>query len=200
MVSAELVDALVSPATALNALFQKAVADGKIDDFPSIVNQRFSSIFAGDALDQVCRVQFFVLSIYEPPKLFRQIPLLDTANPPYAYSSLSLVRFRAMVQDTSCSPEMYISSLTDTKCGGWGLESEAELPMALDLHSDFSVLKERDVLWAVSIPGEGHWCSRSYSTSKARAPTSPNNGQFSNSNYISDKFVDDLPLDRSITL
>lgn len=104
-----------------------------------------------------------------------------------------------MVQDTSCSPEMYISSLTDIKCGGWGLESEAELPTALDLRPDLSVLKERDVLWAVNIPGEGHWCSPPYSTSTARAPASPNDGQF-NSNYIPDVFSDDLPLDRSITL
>lgn len=77
MVSAELVDALVSPATTLNALFQKVVADGNTDDFPSIVNQRFSSIFAGDALDQVCRVSFSVLSTYEPNT---EIVSLDTST------------------------------------------------------------------------------------------------------------------------
>lgn len=75
---------------------------------------------------------------------------------------MSLVKFRAMVQDTSCSPEMYLSSLSESACGGWGLDSLVELPAGnFDLRSNSNVLKERDVVWAVSVPGQGHWCDRS---------------------------------------
>ena len=76
-----------------------------------------------------------------------------------------------MVQDTSYSPEMYLSSVKDSRCGGWGLDATEELPEDLDLHSDFNVLKERDVIWAVSIPGEGHWCDPSRGPACSTAPS-----------------------------
>ncbi|KAL5490150.1 hypothetical protein ACEPAI_4983 [Sanghuangporus weigelae] len=141
MVSGSLVDALVSPSEALKDLFARAVVDRKIHDFPIIARDHFASLFSGDALDQV--------------------PILDVLHPPNSYAPMSLVRFTAMVQDTSCSPEMYLSCLQDSICGGWGLDSLVELPEIFTLQSDPNILKERDVIWAVTIPGQGHWCEQS---------------------------------------
>ncbi|KAL5533277.1 hypothetical protein ACEPAF_5053 [Sanghuangporus sanghuang] len=141
MVSGSLIDALVSPSQTLKDLFARAVADRKIHDFPIIVRDHFASLFSGDALDQV--------------------PILDVLHPPNSYAPMSLVRFTAMVQDTSCSPEVYLSCLKDVICGGWGLDSLVELPENLNLRSDSDTLKERDVIWAVTIPGQGHWCEQS---------------------------------------
>lgn len=60
-----------------------------------------------------------------------------------------------MVQDTSPSPEMYLSKLKGDECGGWGITDEEYT------NSDYSYddLKECTVVWAVSIPGENEWCS-----------------------------------------
>jgi|ERR1700722_2261823 len=81
-----------------------------------------------------------------------QIPPLDVNHPPEIYSNRSLVSFRAMVQDTSLSPEIYLSRKADGTCGGWGLGD-------CDETNDYTLLKECTVVWAVSIPGESPWCS-----------------------------------------
>lgn len=64
-----------------------------------------------------------------------------------------------MVQDTSPSPEMYLSSLLGNKCGGWGLAEDLASELS-DEAVDYDKLKERSVLWGVSIPGETTWCSQ----------------------------------------
>jgi len=74
-------------------------------------------------------------------------------------SSRSLVQFPAMVQDTSASPELYISYFQDSvRCGGWSLNED----IALDSDStpagcDYSNLRERTVIWAVDVPGIAPW-------------------------------------------
>ncbi|KAI5121017.1 hypothetical protein M0805_005963 [Coniferiporia weirii] len=140
MVSSTFVDALASPTNALKHLFEKSgISESNSIDFPKIVSEHFSSVFASDdALDQ--------------------IPSLDIVRPPHTHAPLSLVRFRAMVQDTSCSPEMYLSSLGDLQYGGWGLEDSYENLSLGQL--DHTKLKERSILWAINIPGECDWCSR----------------------------------------
>lgn len=72
-----------------------------------------------------------------------------------------LVRFRAMVQDTSPSPEIYLAKLPGARCGGWGLgEDDAYAPDQTPGESiEYADLKERIVLWAVTIPGESPWCA-----------------------------------------
>lgn len=64
------------------------------------------------------------------------------------------MRFRAMVQDTSPSPEMYLSKLQGNKCGGWGITNEASTE-----NEDYSYadLQECAIIWAVSVPGENQW-------------------------------------------
>lgn len=58
-----------------------------------------------------------------------------------------------MVQDTSPSPEMYLSKLKGDKCGGWGITDEEST------NSDYSYddLQECTIVWAVSVPGENEW-------------------------------------------
>jgi len=65
-----------------------------------------------------------------------------------------------MIQDTSASPEVYVKSLEDGSCGGWGIYEqglrsrgeEQEYPAI-----DYSNLGERESVWAVTIPGETLW-------------------------------------------
>lgn len=71
-------------------------------------------------------------------------------HPPESHKSRSLVRFRAMVQDTSLSPEMYLSSLRGGRAGGWGVTEDSET-------LNYSDLRECTVLWAVSIPSDSTW-------------------------------------------
>jgi hypothetical protein len=80
-----------------------------------------------------------------------QIPALDVKHPPESYSAGALVRFRAMVQDTSPSPEMYLSKLEGNKCGGWGITNEVATE---DVDYSNADLQECTVIWAVSVPGE----------------------------------------------
>jgi len=65
-----------------------------------------------------------------------------------------------MIQDTSASPEVYLTSLEDGSSGGWGIYEhtiqsrgeEQEYPTI-----DYSKLGERESVWAVTIPGETSW-------------------------------------------
>lgn len=60
-----------------------------------------------------------------------------------------------MVQDTSLSPELYLSTLKNGDCGGWGITD--------DLSSEDDVrytdLRECSVFWGVSVPGLSSWCN-----------------------------------------
>ena len=65
-----------------------------------------------------------------------------------------------MVQDTSPSQELYLSSDVNLPCGGWGIaESSANLSTESGQSVSYDKLRERTVLWAVSIPGEASWCA-----------------------------------------
>ncbi|KAH7927729.1 hypothetical protein BV22DRAFT_1084528 [Leucogyrophana mollusca] len=136
MVSALLIDALKNPTKALQDLYSTRAAD--IDTFPGTVASHFSEIFL------------------KTKNTFRELPPLDVAHPPESYSDRSLVRFRAMIQDTSPSPEMYLPILKGNKCGGWGIShdmNEDQWPSGFD----YSNLRECTTVWAVSVPGEAAW-------------------------------------------
>jgi hypothetical protein len=67
-----------------------------------------------------------------------------------------------MVQDTSESPEVYLASMPGSgTCGGWGLSDDASQREDVLENSplDYSNLRERSVVWAVSVPGESQWVS-----------------------------------------
>ena len=61
-----------------------------------------------------------------------------------------------MVQDTSLSPEIYLSKLRDGKCGGWGLTDTSQ-GESDDSNFNYNHLRDCVVLWAVSVPGETEW-------------------------------------------
>lgn len=90
-----------------------------------------------------------------------EIPVLDIRNPPESHRDRSLVRFRAMVQDTSPSSEMYLRQSGKGSVCGWGIHEEAVDDRQQDI--DYSQLRECNILWAVSVPGESEWCHQELS-------------------------------------
>ena len=60
-----------------------------------------------------------------------QIPIIDIQHPPESFPHGTLVTFNGMVQDTSISPELYLVNR--------------------------DILKECNVFWVVSIPGQSPW-------------------------------------------
>ncbi|KAI0340694.1 hypothetical protein BDW22DRAFT_1486089 [Trametopsis cervina] len=133
MVSAYLADALRDPTAELNDLYTKSSLSA---DFPSEVARHFSAVFASD-------------------DAFREILTLDAYNPPSSHPDRGLVRFRAMVQDTSPSSEMYLRKTQSGTLGGWGLHTDEE---GSGSQIDYGDLRECTVVWAVNVPGESAWC------------------------------------------
>ncbi|KZT66826.1 hypothetical protein DAEQUDRAFT_694992 [Daedalea quercina L-15889] len=136
MVSAYRVETLRNPTIALQDFYKECSAENN-DNFPRLVSDHYSQVF---------RV----------PEAFNEIPTLDVRNPPDSFPDRALVRFRAMVQDTSASSEMYLSKSKSGACGGWGIEFAEEE----DGRVDFGDLRECTVLWAVSIPAQSKWCAK----------------------------------------
>ncbi|KAJ7684781.1 hypothetical protein DFH06DRAFT_1027944, partial [Mycena polygramma] len=126
MVSSLLVDTILDPTRELLDLYDANHAD----DFPAKVAAHFADIFASkDA--------------------FSEIPSIHTVDP--RQRDRCLVSFRAMIQDTSPSPEMYLAKRSGGRCGGWGLADDASEPL------NYADLRENAVLWAVNVPDESEW-------------------------------------------
>ncbi|KAG6910910.1 hypothetical protein DXG01_006593 [Tephrocybe rancida] len=128
MVSSLLADALADPTAVLNGL-----NSDDLDAFPAAVTEHFKQIF---------RTQ----------NAFTEIPPLTV---PENHADREIVRFRAMVQDTSASPEMYLARRTGGRWGGWGQADDDNATATID----YADLRECTVLWAVSVPGESAWCA-----------------------------------------
>lgn len=84
------------------------------------------------------------------------------------------------VQDTSISPELYPSVLSDDSPGAWGL---AESTVLIDSSlPDLQSLRQREVIWAVTVPGESPFISevspRDYGLFKATFKKLAINGDF----------------------
>jgi hypothetical protein len=65
-----------------------------------------------------------------------------------------------MVQDTSASPEMYLSSLDDGSCGGWGMYEDSAPSGDPEEIFDYRKLKERGIVWAITVPGTTKWLQK----------------------------------------
>ncbi|EJT96772.1 hypothetical protein DACRYDRAFT_119844 [Dacryopinax primogenitus] len=149
MVTAALSDALSNPLSVINDLQSQSNPHARI-------TAHFRSLFPDD----------------------QKIPLLDVHHPPASYPSGSLVRFRGMIQDTSISPEIYVSHL------GYGLDSLPAVNGGFDMGGMREALgavesggggaglgvgiggrgtqwEERGVVWAVNVPGESAWVEKS---------------------------------------
>ncbi|KAI0710385.1 mini-chromosome maintenance replisome factor-domain-containing protein [Cerioporus squamosus] len=129
--------ALQDPTTVVQELYRTRATT---ENFPRLVAAHFSRLF-------------------ETPASFKKIPTLNVHSPPQSHRDRALVRFRAMVQDTSLSTEMYLSNHHDGSCGGWGMyEAEAGSSSSAS-EVDYANLQECNVLWATSVPAESHWCA-----------------------------------------
>ncbi|KAI0781236.1 mini-chromosome maintenance replisome factor-domain-containing protein [Trametes elegans] len=110
--------------------------------------------------------------LFESPNAFNRIPRLDVRRPPESHGDRSLVRFRAMVQDTSLSSEMYLSKFPDGSCGGWGMYETGNGSSSSSREVDYANLQECSVLWATSVPAESNWCAEELNGSNfATGPT-----------------------------
>ncbi|TFY68061.1 hypothetical protein EVJ58_g1224 [Rhodofomes roseus] len=136
MVSAYRIDSLKNPTLALQDFFKECALEQR-ENFARRVSEHYSQVF-------------------NAPEAFNEIPTLDTQNPPDTFPDRALVRFRAMVQDTSTSSEMYLSKSKNGACGGWGIDFAEEEDTRVDLGD----LRECTVLWAVSVPAESAWCAK----------------------------------------
>ncbi|KAI0747846.1 mini-chromosome maintenance replisome factor-domain-containing protein [Daedaleopsis nitida] len=110
------------------------------ENFPRFVAEHFSRIF-------------------ENSTTFNKIPTLSARYPPGSHRDRALVRFRAMVQDTSLSTEMYLSHHADGSCGGWGMYEAEGGSSTSGGNVDYANLRECSVLWATTVPAESDWCS-----------------------------------------
>ena len=118
MVSSTVIDAIASPYDAINDIFRALPSQDKVSEFPLHVSRYFSSVLE-NSMDQV--LNLLIKSWNMCLMYFWKIPLLDTTS--NSYRSGSLIRFKGMIQDTSCSPEVYMSSFNETLPGGWGIEN-----------------------------------------------------------------------------
>ncbi|KAF9492272.1 hypothetical protein BDN71DRAFT_1451837 [Pleurotus eryngii] len=137
MASSSNSNVMQNPLRSLLDLYESDV-DIDIDSFPAKVASHFGEIFASrDA--------------------FNGIPVLDWLRPPKYHADRSLVRFRAMIQDTSSSSEIYLARRRNGHTSGWGLFADT-FDGRDDAEMNYADLRECSVLWAVSIPGESEWC------------------------------------------
>ena len=153
MVSSLLVESLASPTQVLTDLYDERKSEGaNLSDFPKTVSAHFSKIFEKpEAFAEVCF----------PPDIccsraygLSQIPALDVRRSPSSFQPGALVRFRAMVQDTSASPAMYLAQTHSGRCAGWGI-AHPDDEDGKDI--DYANLRDCAVVWAVSVPGESEW-------------------------------------------
>ncbi|KAJ3772991.1 hypothetical protein FB446DRAFT_688433 [Lentinula raphanica] len=145
MVSSVPFDILADPQAEIQQLFDEHLQSQSSTDFSSLLSNHFKEIFGEqERLDMIPELR----STY--PNL-KDFPSDTNVTPPLP----KLVQFRGMLQDTSASPELYISHLKDGKYGGWG----AHGPIGQIV--DYSNLCECNRYWVVSVPGEAGWAKQS---------------------------------------
>ncbi|GAA5874258.1 hypothetical protein JCM3774_000922 [Rhodotorula dairenensis] len=118
-------------------LIQRLFAEhGTVDGLEQVIADRFTSLINdGGALAQILSLT----SLSTPNKL-----------PPTG----SLVRFRGMVQDTGLGGELFPATSADgSKLFMYGMEDVTEDVSA----EDYSNLRERQLFYVVSVPGETSW-------------------------------------------
>ncbi|KAM5531827.1 hypothetical protein V8D89_014526 [Ganoderma adspersum] len=96
--------------------------------------------------------------LFESQNAFAKIPPLNVQHPPESHRDRALVRFRAMVQDTSLSTEMYLAKHDDGSCGGWGMYASDDSGSSGASGVDYANLQECNVVWATTVPAESGWC------------------------------------------
>ncbi|KEI41059.1 uncharacterized protein L969DRAFT_93568 [Mixia osmundae IAM 14324] len=138
MVEASFADAQARPLDVIQALAkQHLYSDTSTDAFELRVTNRFKELLADK---------------------FDQIPSLDQTD---ALEQHSLVRFRCMLQDTGLGSEVYAATTRDNAGNEhyrlWCDEAPSDSSTDLRPQDDASALRERQLIYAVEIPGEAAW-------------------------------------------
>ncbi|GAA5883357.1 hypothetical protein JCM16303_006707 [Sporobolomyces ruberrimus] len=120
-------------------LIEKLYVEGSwnLDQFEHRIESTFSTLLK-DARDQLPAIT----------------SLSDQSRLP---SPGTLVRFRAMVQDTGYGTELYRAIGAKDQLLMYGLEETADDSDNSAAHEDYSKLKERQIFYVVSPPGETKW-------------------------------------------
>ncbi|KAJ3896180.1 mini-chromosome maintenance replisome factor-domain-containing protein [Lentinula edodes] len=153
MVSSVPFDILNDPQAAIQELFDQHLQSQSSIEFHSVLSNHFREIF-----DQEQRLELVSGGDNH------------TSSSNSSSTSPRLVQFRGMVQDTSASPELYLSQLREGKYGGWGAHE------SMDEHIDYSNLRECTRYWVVSVPGETEWAGQTR-TDTVLASTSKNSNR-----------------------
>ncbi|KAG8758232.1 hypothetical protein FRC14_000479 [Serendipita sp. 396] len=154
MVSTVLLDTLQDPSKEINGLY----SGQNPDEFITTVEQHFKQLLS-------------------PHDAFYQIPPLSSSHPPIAHRQRGLVRFEAMVQDTSASPEVYLGIMENGSHGGWGIYEHTIRPTDRDTDEptlDYNQLRERSSVWAVTIPSQTKWSEDEFNGTDFPTPTQHN--------------------------
>ncbi|PIL23726.1 hypothetical protein GSI_13476 [Ganoderma sinense ZZ0214-1] len=125
-----------NPTAVIQELYR---AHASSSDLPRLVADHFSKLFLSQST-------------------FASIPPLNVQHPPESHRDRALVRFRAMVQDTSLSTEMYLGEHNDGSCGGWGMYASDDSGSSGAGDVDYANLQECNVVWATTVPAESSWC------------------------------------------
>ncbi|KAJ3923431.1 hypothetical protein F5877DRAFT_31480 [Lentinula edodes] len=153
MVSSVPFDVLNDPQAAIQELFDQHLQSQSSIEFHSVLSNHFREIF-----DQEQRLELVSGGDNH------------TSSSNSSSTSPRLVQFRGMVQDTSASPELYLSQLREGKYGGWGAHE------SMDEHIDYSNLRECTRYWVISVPGETEWAGQTR-TDAVLASTSKNSNR-----------------------
>ncbi|KIM33578.1 hypothetical protein M408DRAFT_326263 [Serendipita vermifera MAFF 305830] len=159
MVSTLISDTILDPSKEINALYSSQ----NPSEFVKLVETHFKQILS-------------------PHDAFYQIPPLNASYPPSLHTKRRIARFYGMIQDTSASPEVYLTSLEDKTCGGWGIyENSSSSPEAEHEHGtiDYSKLGERESVWAVTVPGETMWSQERFNGSEFQTRKNPMTATYS---------------------
>ncbi|KIK69074.1 hypothetical protein GYMLUDRAFT_35119 [Collybiopsis luxurians FD-317 M1] len=141
MVSSVPFDILAAPQVEIQRIFDQHIQSQSSEEFSVIVSNHFEQVFGtDDRLDLIPHLD--------------QSHLNYEGNSSSSSSPLKLVQFRAMIQDTSASPELYLSHLGGGKYGGWGANE------AMNGSVDYSNLRECAKYWVVSVPGQSPWSGK----------------------------------------
>lgn len=140
MVSPIISDTLIDPSKEITELYKSR--NSTQADVVEVVEQHFRELLS-------------------PQDAFLEIPPLSISHPPPNHRKRRLIRFMGMVQDTSAFPEVYLSVLEDGSCGGWGIYENSSQSQNNENAEpgtiDYSKLRERDSVWAVTVPGQTRW-------------------------------------------
>ncbi|KAF5383453.1 hypothetical protein D9757_006108 [Collybiopsis confluens] len=150
MVSSVPFDILAAPQAEIQRVFEIHIQSQSSEEFSTVIGNHFKEIFGKD----------------ERLDLIPHLNSNQLANNSGKNTDLKLVQFRAMVQDTSASPEMYLSHLREGRYGGWGAHDTMNGPI------EYSNLRECTRFWAVSIPGETTWARKVLSKNESGVSSS----------------------------